>query len=69
MVHFIVLYCVKNIFFISMIAFTIFEYVVSVVLESLFGLRWWTIYVNLFYKNYSSETLNCNNKSKKRNKF
>ena len=27
-------------FFISMIAFTIFEYVVSVVLESLFGLRW-----------------------------
>ena len=24
-----------------MIAFTIFEYVVSVVLESLFGLRWW----------------------------
>ena len=28
-------------FFISMIAFTIFEYVVSVVLESLFGLRWW----------------------------
>ena len=41
MVHFIVLYCVKNFFFISMIAFTIFEYVVSVVLESLFGLRWW----------------------------
>lgn len=28
-------------FFISLIAFTIFEYVVSVVLESLFGLRWW----------------------------
>lgn len=28
-------------FFISMIAFTIFEYVVSVILESLFGLRWW----------------------------
>lgn len=28
-------------FFISMIAFTTFEYVVSVVLESLFGLRWW----------------------------
>lgn len=28
-------------FFISMIAFTMFEYVVSVVLESLFGLRWW----------------------------
>ena len=28
-------------FFVGMIAFTIFEYVVSVVLESLFGLRWW----------------------------
>ena len=28
-------------FFISLIAFTAFEYVVSVVLESLFGLRWW----------------------------
>lgn len=28
-------------FLISMIAFTVFEYVVSVVLESLFGLRWW----------------------------
>jgi len=24
-----------------MISFTVFEYVVSVVLESLFGLRWW----------------------------
>lgn len=28
-------------FFIAMIAFTVFEYLVSVVLESLFGLRWW----------------------------
>ena len=36
-------------FFISMIAFTIFEYVVSVVLESLFGLRWW---------DYTGETFN-----------
>lgn len=36
-------------FFVSMIAFTAFEYVVSVVLESLFGLRWW---------DYSNEALN-----------
>lgn len=36
-------------FFICMIAFTIFEYVVAVVLESLFGLRWW---------DYSNEVLN-----------
>lgn len=36
-------------FFISMIAFTAFEYVVSVVLESLFGLRWW---------DYTDEALN-----------
>lgn len=36
-------------FFISMIAFTAFEYVVSVVLESLFGLRWW---------DYTDEVLN-----------
>ena len=28
-------------FFIAMITFTAFEYVVSVVLENLFGLRWW----------------------------
>lgn len=28
-------------FFISMIAFTAFEYVVSVILEEVFGLRWW----------------------------
>lgn len=35
-------------FFISMIAFTIFEYVVSVVLESLFGLRWWDYTGELF---------------------
>lgn len=28
-------------FFIAMITFTAFEYVVSVVLEDLFGLRWW----------------------------
>lgn len=28
-------------FFIGMIAFTAFEYIVSVVLEELFGLRWW----------------------------
>ena len=40
--------CLKNIktntvgkFFVGMIAFTIFEYIVSVVLENLFGLRWW----------------------------
>lgn len=36
-------------FFICMIAFTSFEYVVAVVLESLFGLRWW---------DYSYEVLN-----------
>lgn len=28
-------------FFIAMLTFTIFEYIVSVVLEDLFGLRWW----------------------------
>lgn len=44
----ILITCLENIktnkigkFFISLIAFTTFEYVVSVVLESLFGLRWW----------------------------
>lgn len=44
----ILIQCLKNIktntigkFFIAMISFTVFEYVVSVVLESLFGLRWW----------------------------
>lgn len=36
-------------FCICMIAFTIFEYVVAVVLESLFGLRWW---------DYTNEALN-----------
>lgn len=36
-------------FCICMIVFTIFEYVVAVVLESLFGLRWW---------DYSNEALN-----------
>ncbi len=36
-------------FSICMITFTIFEYVVAVVLESLFGLRWW---------DYSNEVLN-----------
>lgn len=36
-------------FCICMIAFTIFEYIVAVVLESLFGLRWW---------DYSNEVLN-----------
>lgn len=36
-------------FCICMIAFTIFEYVVAVVLESLFGLKWW---------DYSNEVLN-----------
>ncbi len=36
-------------FFICMVFFTIFEYVVAVVLESLFGLRWW---------DYSNEVLN-----------
>lgn len=36
-------------FFISLVAFTAFEYVVSVVLEELFGLRWW---------DYSNEALN-----------
>lgn len=28
-------------FFIAMVIFTVFEYIVSVVLENLFGLRWW----------------------------
>ena len=44
----ILITCLENIktnkigkFFISLIAFTAFEYVVSVVLEALFGLRWW----------------------------
>lgn len=36
-------------FGICMIVFTVFEYVVAVVLESLFGLRWW---------DYSNEVLN-----------
>lgn len=36
-------------FFIAMIAFTAFEYIVSVVLEELFGLRWW---------DYTNEVLN-----------
>lgn len=36
-------------FSISLVAFTIFEYVVSVVLEELFGLRWW---------DYTNEVLN-----------
>ena len=36
-------------FFICMITFTAFEYVVAVVLESLFGLRWW---------DYSNERFN-----------
>ena len=36
-------------FAICMIVFTVFEYVVAVVLESLFGLRWW---------DYSNEVLN-----------
>lgn len=36
-------------FGIGMIVFTVFEYVVAVVLESLFGLRWW---------DYSNEVLN-----------
>lgn len=36
-------------FSICMIAFTVFEYIVAVVLESLFGLRWW---------DYSNEVLN-----------
>lgn len=36
-------------FFICMIVFTSFEYIVAVVLESLFGLRWW---------DYSNEALN-----------
>ena len=40
--------CLKNTktntigkFFIAMISFTVFEYIASVVLEDLFGLRWW----------------------------
>ncbi|MBQ2938105.1 MAG: putative ABC transporter permease [Clostridia bacterium] len=36
-------------FFISLVAFTVFEYVVSAVLEELFGLRWW---------DYTNEALN-----------
>ena len=36
-------------FFVGMIAFTVFEYIVSVVLEELFGLRWW---------DYTNEALN-----------
>lgn len=36
-------------FFISMIAFTIFEYIVSLILENIFGLRWW---------DYSNEPFN-----------
>lgn len=36
-------------FFICMIIFTVFEYIVAVVLESLFGLRWW---------DYSNERFN-----------
>lgn len=36
-------------FGICMIVFTVFEYVVAVILESLFGLRWW---------DYSNEVLN-----------
>lgn len=36
-------------FFIAMIAFTAFEYIVSVILEELFGLRWW---------DYTNEALN-----------
>ena len=36
-------------FFMCMITFTIFEYIVAVILESLFGLRWW---------DYSNEVLN-----------
>lgn len=52
----ILIECLKNVktntvgkFFIGMIAFTIFEYVASVVLEELFGLRWW---------DYTDEALN-----------
>lgn len=52
----ILIQCLKNVktntvgkFFIAMIAFTAFEYVVSVVLEELFGLRWW---------DYTNEVLN-----------
>lgn len=52
----ILIQCLKNIktntigkFFVGMIAFTVFEYIVSVVLEELFGLRWW---------DYTNETLN-----------
>lgn len=36
-------------FFICMIAFTIFEYIVAVVLEAIFGLKWW---------DYSNERFN-----------
>lgn len=36
-------------FFIAMITFTAFEYIVSVILEELFGLRWW---------DYTNEVLN-----------
>ncbi len=52
----ILILCLKNIktntigkFFIGMIAFTIFEYIVSLLLEKLFGLRWW---------DYTNEPLN-----------
>lgn len=52
----ILILCLKNIktntigkFFIGMIAFTIFEYIVSLLLETLFGLRWW---------DYTNEPLN-----------
>ena len=48
--------CLKSIkankigkFFIAMVAFTAFEYIVSAVLEELFGLRWW---------DYTNEPLN-----------
>ena len=44
----ILIQCLKKIktntvgkFFVAMIAFTAFEYIASVVLEDLFGLRWW----------------------------
>lgn len=52
----ILILCLNNIktntigkFFIGMIAFTIFEYIVSLLLETLFGLRWW---------DYTNEALN-----------
>ena len=44
----ILIQCLKKIktntvgkFFVAMIAFTAFEYIASVILEDLFGLRWW----------------------------